>query len=96
MRHELEVGGLESLRGELEELDRRIIDELAARAALARRIGREKRANGLPTLDPAREAAVVRQAGELARAAGLPEEEVRQIYWQIVALCRRAQLEEQQ
>lgn len=95
MTRETRADGLESLRAELEGLDRRIIDELAARAALARRIGREKRAHGLPTLDPAREAAVVRHAGELARMAGLPEEEVRQIYWQVVALCRRAQLEEQ-
>lgn len=85
---------LEPLRSELEAVDRRIIAELASRAALARRIGREKRSHGLPTLDPAREAAVVRHAGELAREAGLHEEEVRQIYWQIVALCRRAQLDQ--
>lgn len=84
--------GMDALRVELEELDRRVVDILAQRVELARRIGNAKRARGLPTLDPAREATVVRRAGEMAREAGLPEEEVRQIFWQIVGLCRRGQI----
>ena len=56
-------------------------------------IGEVKRELGLPVLDPAREAAVVRRAGSLAREAGLPDEDVRYLFWHLVGLCRRAQLE---
>ena len=48
---------------------------------------------GLPTLDPAREAAVVRRAGELARDAGLDGDDVRYIFWHLIGLSRRAQME---
>ncbi len=85
---------LPRLRREIEELDRAIIDLLVRRVALARRVGEAKRALGLPTLDPAREAAVVRHAGELAREAGLEDEDVRYVFWQVIGMSRRAQLEE--
>ncbi len=45
-------------------------------------------------LDPPREAAIVRRAAALAREAGVDGEEVRALFWQLVGLCRRAQLEE--
>ncbi|MBX6365005.1 MAG: chorismate mutase, partial [Gemmatimonadetes bacterium] len=51
---------LRALRSAIAELDRRLIELLAERVRLAQRIGAAKRAAGLPTLDPAREAAVVR------------------------------------
>ena len=64
-----------------------------ARVRLARDVGRTKRAAGLPTQDPAREAAVIRHAAELAREAGLQDDDVRTIFWQVIGLSRRAQLE---
>ncbi|MDF1505945.1 chorismate mutase, partial [Roseisolibacter sp. H3M3-2] len=65
---------------------------LAERARLAGRIGAEKRRLGRPTLDPPREAQVVRRAAELARAAGMADEEgVRGVFWQLMAMARRAQ-----
>ncbi len=66
---------------------------LAERVALARDVGAIKRATGLPRLDPAREAAVVRHGTALARGVGLDEEEVREILWRVVGICRRAQEE---
>ncbi|MBX6366066.1 MAG: chorismate mutase, partial [Gemmatimonadetes bacterium] len=58
------------------------------------RIGAANRAAGLPTLDPAREAAVVRRAGALAREHGLEAEAVRGIFWHLIGLSRRAQAED--
>jgi chorismate mutase len=82
---------LAKLRAELSTLDAELIDLLHQRMELARRIGAEKRAAGLATLDPRREAQVVAAAARHARQAGLPEEAVRDIFWPVVAMCRRAQ-----
>lgn len=87
-----EDGALESLRGDLERLDRELVGLIAERVRLAQRIGVVKQAAGRPVLDPAREAAVVRRIGALARDSGLPAEEVRAIFWRLIGLCRRAQV----
>ena len=80
------------LRDEIERIDRAIVQLIAERVQLARRVGSVKRASGLPTLDPAREATIIRRSGHLAREAGLAEEDVREIFWHLVGLSRRAQL----
>jgi chorismate mutase len=85
---------LEAIRSEIERVDRALVALIGERVRLARAVGAAKRAAGLPTLDPAREAAVVRRAGALAREAGLDDEEVRYIFWHLVGLSRRAQVEE--
>jgi len=84
---------LSRLREEIERIDRTMIQLIAERVRLARAVGATKRAAGLPTLDPAREAAVIRQAAEVAREAGLHDDEIRHIFWQVIGLSRRAQLE---
>ncbi|HEX2206499.1 MAG TPA: chorismate mutase [Longimicrobium sp.] len=86
---------LTRIRDEIERVDRTIVELIAERVALARRVGPVKRAVGMPTLDPPREAAVVRRASALAREAGLAEEDVRYVFWHLVGLCRRVQLEEE-
>lgn len=86
-------GTLEDLRAEIERLDGLIVDALARRVAVARHIGALKRERGDAVLDPGREAGVVRRAAARARERGLPEEEVRQIFWQIVGMARRSQIE---
>lgn len=82
---------LTALREELTEVDAALIALLKRRVELARRVGAAKRAAGLPVLDPKREAQVVAAAAREARTAGLPEEPVRDIFWPVVALCRRVQ-----
>ncbi len=84
---------LNELRGEIEQIDRELIELIARRVDLARRVGAAKRRAGLPTLDPAREAAVVRRAGALAREANLDDEDVRYIFWHLIGLSRRMQME---
>jgi len=80
-------------RTEIERIDKTLVDLLAERVELARAVGRVKRAAGLPTIDPAREAAVVRRAGLLARDARIADEDVREIFWHVIAMARRAQLD---
>ncbi len=84
---------LAELRGEIERIDHQLIALIAERVRLAREVGAVKRELGVPTLDPAREAAVVRRAGELAREAGVGDEDVRYIFWHLIGLSRRAQME---
>jgi chorismate mutase len=84
---------LAGLRAQIERIDRALIGLIAERVRLAREVGEAKRALGLPVLDPAREAAVVRRAGTLAREAGLADEDVRYLFWHLIGLSRRAQME---
>jgi len=82
---------LERLRGEIEQVDAEIVRLIARRVEIARSIGEAKRAAGLPTLDPAREAQLLRRIGTLAREAGLEPEELRAVFWQLISMTRRAQ-----
>jgi chorismate mutase len=82
---------LPELRTRIEQLDGRLVDLIHERTRLARVAGDLKRAAGAPALDPAREAAVVRHAAAAAREAGLPEEDLRDIFWRLIALARRVQ-----
>lgn len=82
------------VRDEIEVLDRSLIELLAERVRLARLVGDAKRELGLSIVDMAQEAAVVRRAAAAAREAGVEDEEVRCIFWRLIGLCRRAQLEE--
>ncbi|HEX6371845.1 MAG TPA: chorismate mutase [Longimicrobium sp.] len=83
------------IREGIERIDRSIVELIAQRVALARELVPVKRALQMPTLDPPREAAVVRRASALAREAGIAEEDVRYVFWHLVGLCRRVQMEEE-
>ena len=84
---------LTQCRAEIEQIDRQLVELLATRMALGRRTATIKRAAGLPILDPQREAEVIRRAVTTARVHDLPVEGVREMFWQIVGLSRRAQEE---
>lgn len=88
------TGEIEALRQRIEHLDQSLLETVAERVALARRIGDAKQQAASATLDTGREAAVIRRAVENGRRLGLPEEPVRQLFWTLVGLCRSAQLEE--
>lgn len=85
---------LVEMRRRIEDLDGELVRLVAERIRLARDIGAAKRSSDRPTLDPAREAAVVRRAGALAREAGLPEDDVRTLFWHLIELSRRLQMQE--
>lgn len=82
---------MEQLRGKIERIDEALVRLIVERVAIARSIGEVKRAAGLPTLDPAREASLLRRVGVMAREAGLEVEELRAIFWQLISMTRRAQ-----
>ena len=81
-------------RAEIERIDRALVDLIRERVSAARGTAAAKRDAGLPTVDPSQEAAVIRRAAALARDAGLPAEDVRDVFWKLVALTRGAELEE--
>jgi chorismate mutase len=88
-----EARSLAGLRTAIEEVDAKLIATLAERIALARAVGEVKARGGQPVIDPTREAAVVARAVALARSAGLAGDEIRALYWRILAMARRAQLD---
>ena len=84
---------LVGLRAEIERIDQALVGLIRDRVSAARHTAAAKRAAGLPTVDPPQEATVIRRAATLAREAGLPAEDVRDMFWKLVALTRRAELE---
>ena len=92
----MEAGVLEvqRLREEVARTDQEIVSLIARRLELVRSLGEEKARCGLPTADPAREAAVLRAAAEAAREADLDEERVRELFWCVIDMSRAMQLRE--
>jgi chorismate mutase len=86
------TAAIEALRLRIEKADDLLLALLQRRMRLARAIGKAKEAAGLPVLDPAREARVVRRVATRAREMGMPAEEVRSLFWNIIALCRSEQI----
>jgi chorismate mutase len=82
---------LAQLRGEIEEVDHRIVSLIALRCRLAEAAGERKRAAGLAMVDPAQEAVVVRRAAARARAEDIDEEGVRQLFWCLIGLSHAIQ-----
>lgn len=78
-------------RSEIERIDRALVGLLAERVERSRRIGKLKRAAGLPVQDAAREAEVLRLVASVARDYRLPQDAVRDLYWAIITLSREAQ-----
>lgn len=83
---------LARLRNEIERVDRALVQLIGERARLGRAVGTAKRRASIAPLDPSREAAVIRRVTEIAREVGAPEEDVRYIFWHLIAMSRRIQL----
>ena len=82
------VRELQTLRGEIDEVDRSLVGLIAVRLDLAREAGLLKDQGGLRYDDPAREAAVVRQAAETARDLELEPEIIRDVFWRLISLSQ--------
>jgi chorismate mutase len=83
---------LPELRTEIQKIDEQLLELITRRVDVAHRIAATKRAAGLPTLDPQREAVVVRRAATFARDNGIEEEDLRDLFWSLVGLTRRAEI----
>ena len=82
---------LPEIRTRIEEIDRDIVELLHERVVLAHEAGRLKKEQNRLILDPAREADVIANAVTRARDLGVDDENVREIFWRIVGMCRDAQ-----
>lgn len=65
---------LEELRSEIDQLDEKLIEVLAERFNVSRRVGELKRSNVLPPRDEEREQRQLRRVRDLAQAHGVPPE----------------------
>lgn len=82
------------LREEINGLNVQIVELLARRVEVARRIGEAKRERNLPIVDRTREGKVYVRVRELAMEWDLDPEGVEKVFREIVELCTKAQLEE--
>jgi len=81
-----EKSPLDRVRTEIDRLDERLVRLLAERARLARAAQEIRAEEGRGGFDPPREAEVVRKAIVVGREMGLPEEALRRVLWNVVAL----------
>ena len=86
--------GIAELRDEIDGLNVQIVELLARRVEVARRIGEAKRERNLPLVDRTREGKVYERVRELAMERGLDPEGVEKVFREIVDLCTGAQLED--
>ncbi|MBC8497642.1 chorismate mutase [Candidatus Bathyarchaeota archaeon] len=82
------------LREEINGLNVQIVELLARRVEVARRIGEAKRERNLPIVDRTREGKVYVRVRELAMEWDLDPEGVEKVFREIADLCTKAQLEE--
>jgi len=80
-------GELANIRGEIDEVDRRIVDLLAKRFKLVSRIPAIKERLGIPTQDVERESSILSRVGEYAEENGLSSRFARNIYQAILGSC---------
>jgi chorismate mutase len=79
---------LDALRLEIDRIDARIVDDLAARAALVREAFERKREDGMRLTDPAREEAILATSAALAQQRGLSASAVRAVFTAILRATR--------
>lgn len=80
---------LQALRGQIDDIDRQLVDLFRRRMDVTRRVGEYKRAQGIPVLDEARERQVLEEKGLLAGEELRPA--VTSLYETILSLSRRQQ-----
>ncbi len=78
------VEELSQLRKRIDDLDRRIVELLNARAEVVIEVGKAKKADGTPIYAPDRESAVLKRLGEL-NDGPLPQSTLRAIYRELMS-----------
>lgn len=79
------------LRQSIADLDRQIVSDIAQRIRLCEQAALCKSEANAPMVDPAQEAKVVRSAADQALENGIDAEAIRDIYWRIIEMSRKAQ-----
>ena len=78
---------LESLRAQIDAIDRQLVELLGRRARLAQRVGRVKEATAAPVYRPEREAEVLRRVAA-ANAGPLADASLAAIFREVMSACR--------
>ena len=81
---------IEDWRAEIDEVDSELLRLLNRRARLAAKVGRLKRAAGLPLMDPDRETRVLRKLQQ-ANTGPLDQRAVAKVFRRIIRESRRAE-----
>lgn len=76
----MEKNELELLRKEIDAADQKLLEALAERMAVVKRVGEYKKQNNLPPLDQARWQKVLENKLAQAKELGLSEDLVKEIY----------------
>lgn len=82
---------LEDLRKKIDETDAKIVKLIAERMRIAEEAGREKGKRGIQVEDRERERTVLEKVRSIAQSENVSQEEVENIYEQIIAACKDAQ-----
>ncbi len=82
---------LEDLRREIDEADTRIVQLIAERISIAQEIGKEKKRQGTQLEDRERERKVLENVRRIAREKSLNQQDIENIYKQIVTVSKRRQ-----
>ena len=82
---------LEDLRKKIDEADTRIVQLIAERISIAQEIGKEKKRQGTQLEDRERERKVLENVRRIAREKSLNQEDIENIYKQIVTVSKRRQ-----
>jgi len=83
---------LEDLRGKVSEVDARIVEALAERMRLVKRIREVKEREGKPLLDPAREEEVIERVRKRAEMLSLDPEVAETVFRVIILTSIREQV----
>lgn len=87
------LGPLHELRREQDAVDLEIIQAIAKRIALRRKITAFRSAHDLPTIDPARMEVVLTQAEKYARENNVPPELGRELFTLLIDWSHRLDIE---
>lgn len=87
---EMSHTSIESLRKEIDLIDKDLVKLIAQRAAVAKRIGKVKAADGRGPLDAARERAVI-QSALMENQGPISDQKIERIFTEIISACRELQ-----
>ena len=82
---------LEDLRRKIDEADAKIVQLIAERIRIVQEIGKEKQGKGKQIEDRERESKVLENVRRIAQEKGLNQEDIENIYKQIVTVSKRRQ-----
>ncbi|MBQ04865.1 hypothetical protein CL673_09230 [Candidatus Bathyarchaeota archaeon] len=92
MTYEKEIG---ALREKINMLNVEIVKNIAERVMVAMEIGAVKHRHNKPIEDRNREEKIHQQVRGLAEEAGIDSESVERVFMEIIALCTRAEREQE-